>query len=55
MIRFNINKTYFSMYSVEWQKCGLPYAHILVWLVDKIHPGEVDVIFSEPHLFQITC
>ena len=30
------------MYSVEWQKRGLPHAHILIWLVEKIRPNEVD-------------
>lgn len=34
------------MYSVEWQKRGLPHAHILVWLVDKIRPNEIDSIIS---------
>ncbi|XP_055910503.1 uncharacterized protein LOC129944866 [Eupeodes corollae] len=34
------------MYSVEWQKRGLPHAHILVWLVDKIRPVEIDSIIS---------
>ncbi|XP_044592065.1 uncharacterized protein LOC123270186 [Cotesia glomerata] len=34
------------MYSVEWQKRGLPHAHILIWLVDKIRPDEVDSIIS---------
>lgn len=34
------------MYSVEWQKRGLPHAHILVWLVDKIRPDEIDSIIS---------
>lgn len=24
------------MYSIEWQKRGLPHAHILIWLVNKI-------------------
>ncbi|XP_025203823.1 uncharacterized protein LOC112600734 [Melanaphis sacchari] len=36
------------MYSVEWQKRGLPHAHILVWLIDKIRPEEIDnIIFAE--------
>lgn len=26
------------MYSVEWQKRGLPHADILIWLVNKITP-----------------
>nr|XP_046472567.1 uncharacterized protein LOC124214346 [Neodiprion pinetum] len=34
------------MYSVEWQKRGLPHAHILVWLIDKIRPEEIDSIIS---------
>lgn len=34
------------MYSVEWQKRGLPHAHILVWLVDKLRPDEIDSIIS---------
>jgi len=23
------------LYSIEWQKCGLPHAHILVWLIPE--------------------
>lgn len=34
------------MYSVEWQKRGLPHAHILIWLVAKIRPNEVDAVIS---------
>lgn len=34
------------MYSVEWQKRGLPHAHILIWLKEKIRPNEVDEIIS---------
>lgn len=34
------------MYLVEWQKRGLPHAHILVWLIDKIRPEEIDIIIS---------
>eukprot|EP00102_Acyrthosiphon_pisum_P016931 XP_008188088.1 PREDICTED: uncharacterized protein LOC100159360 [Acyrthosiphon pisum] len=34
------------VYSVEWQKRGLPHAHILVWLIDKIRPEEIDSIIS---------
>ena len=34
------------MYSVEWQKRGLPHAHILLWLEDKIRPDEIDSIIS---------
>lgn len=32
------------MYSIEWQKRGLPHAHILIWLVRKITPYEIDRI-----------
>ncbi|EPB66545.1 phage tail component protein [Ancylostoma ceylanicum] len=28
------------MYSVEWQERGLPHAHILIWLRDKIRPTQ---------------
>ncbi|VDM94650.1 unnamed protein product, partial [Onchocerca ochengi] len=36
------------MYSVEWQKRGLPHAHILIWLYDKITSNEIDdVICAE--------
>lgn len=34
------------MYSVEWQKRGLPHSHILIWLVDKIRPDQIDSIIS---------
>ncbi|CAI6356259.1 unnamed protein product [Macrosiphum euphorbiae] len=45
----------------RWQKRGLPHAHLLVWLVDKIRPNDVDVIISaelpnpeiDPELFEI--
>ena len=36
------------MYSVEWQKRGLPHLHILVWHYNKISPNEIDnVICAE--------
>lgn len=31
---------------MEWQKRGLPHAHILLWLVDKIRPDQIDDIIS---------
>jgi hypothetical protein len=34
------------MYSIEWQKRGLPHAHILVWLKEKIRPTQIDSIIS---------
>ena len=29
------------MYSVEWQKRGLPHAHILIWLHNKITSNQI--------------
>ncbi|XP_053968313.1 uncharacterized protein LOC128869734 [Anastrepha ludens] len=34
------------MYSVEWQKRRLPHAHILIWLVERIRPNEIDHVIS---------
>lgn len=34
------------MYSIEWQKRGLPHAHILIWLRQKITPDLIDNIIS---------
>ncbi|CAI6374709.1 unnamed protein product [Macrosiphum euphorbiae] len=34
------------VYSIEWQKRGLPHAHILIWLKNKIHPDQYDNIIS---------
>ena len=49
------------MYSIEWQKRGLPHAHILIWLVDKIRSNQIDSCISaelpdanaDPLLFQV--
>ncbi|XP_075154200.1 uncharacterized protein LOC142227591 [Haematobia irritans] len=49
------------MYSVEWQKRGLPHALILILLLNKLHSNEVDDIISaeipdpvtDPHLYDI--
>ena len=32
------------LYSIEWQKRGLPHAHILLWLIPehKITPNKID-------------
>lgn len=30
------------MYSIEWQKRGLPHVHILIWLKNKIRPDDID-------------
>ncbi|UYV67627.1 hypothetical protein LAZ67_5001401 [Cordylochernes scorpioides] len=32
------------MNSVEWQKRGLPHAHILVWLANKLRPTQIDSV-----------
>ncbi|XP_026471532.1 uncharacterized protein LOC113375801 [Ctenocephalides felis] len=34
------------LYSVEWQERGLPRAHILLWLIDKVRSVEIDNIIS---------
>lgn len=35
-----------DMYTIEWQKRGLPHAHILIWLCDKIHMNQIDSLIS---------
>jgi hypothetical protein len=34
------------LYTIEWQKRGLPHAHILIWLKEKIKPNDLDKIIS---------
>ena len=36
------------LYSIEFQKRGLPHVHLLVWLVsnDKVHPNMIDNVIS---------
>uniref|UniRef100_UPI00358E5CE5 uncharacterized protein n=1 Tax=Myxine glutinosa TaxID=7769 RepID=UPI00358E5CE5 len=34
------------MYTIEWQKRGLPHAHILIWLSSKIRANQIDSIIS---------
>ncbi|GFQ76040.1 helitron_like_N domain-containing protein [Trichonephila clavata] len=34
------------MYTIEWQKRGLPHAHILVWLQETLHAHKVDDFIS---------
>ena len=49
------------MYSIEWQKRGLPHSHLLIWLFSKITPDIIDDIISaeipdkevDPELFTI--
>ena len=36
------------IYTIEWQKWGLPHSHNLIWLADKIQPTQInDVISAE--------
>ena len=49
------------MYTIEWQKRGLPHCHLLLWLEKKIHSSDIDSIISaelpdpeeDPQLFDI--
>ncbi|XP_074106851.1 uncharacterized protein LOC141532418 [Cotesia typhae] len=34
------------MYTIEWQKCGLSYVHILLWLEEKIKSECIDHVIS---------
>ncbi|XP_044591470.1 uncharacterized protein LOC123269700 [Cotesia glomerata] len=33
-----------NMYTVKWQKRGLPHVHILLWLEEKIRPDSIDEV-----------
>ena len=35
-----------DMYTIEWQQRGLPHAHILLWLKEKIHSNQIDSFIS---------
>ncbi|XP_075236541.1 uncharacterized protein LOC142333393 [Lycorma delicatula] len=49
------------IYSIEWQKLGLPHAHILIWLISKLTPDQIHQVISEeipdansdPDLFEV--
>ena len=41
---FGTRKGY--MHTVEWQKRGLPHAHILLWLQEKVQPNDIDKLIS---------
>ena len=32
--------------TIEYQKRGLPHAHILLWLKGKVHASQIDLIIS---------
>ncbi|XP_061385321.1 uncharacterized protein LOC133320740 [Danaus plexippus] len=34
------------MYSIEWQKRGLPHVHLLLWLTEKLRPNQIDEVIS---------
>lgn len=34
------------VYSVEWQKRGLPHIHMLIWLRNKLQPNQIDQLVS---------
>ena len=35
-----------DMYTIKWQKRGLPHAYVLLWLKDKVHASQIDSIIS---------
>ena len=51
------------LYSIEWQKRGLPHCHLLIWLIaeHRITPDKIDDVISaeipdyndDPELYQI--
>lgn len=51
------------MYSIEWQKRGLPHSHILIWLNERLLSINIDDIISaelpnpdnDPVLHEIVC
>jgi len=38
--------THCWMYSIEWQQRGLPHAHMLVWLQQKVQATDTDKVIS---------
>ncbi|GBP58754.1 hypothetical protein EVAR_35533_1 [Eumeta japonica] len=53
--------TRFWMYSIEWKKRDPPHAYILIWLVERIQPNQIDDIIcaeildheADPDLFDV--
>ena len=49
------------MYTIEWHKRRMPHSHNLIWLLDKIHPTDIDKIIQaelpnpqeDPELYDI--
>ena len=41
-----LGKVQCHIYSIEWQKLGLLHAHILIWLVEKVTPDQIDKFAS---------
>ena len=39
-------KTRCYMYTIEWQKRGLPHTYILIWLADKTKSNQIDQVIS---------
>lgn len=58
---FVLGTTVAFVYSIEWQKRGLPHVHILIWLLQKLRPHQIDQLISaeipdpevDPDLFQL--
>jgi len=51
MLRLLTNDSVFGeaqcyIYSMEWQKRGLPHIHILLWLKDKLCTADIDSVIS---------
>jgi hypothetical protein len=44
--QFVYGETRCWLYTIEWQKRGLPHAHILIWLKEKIKPNDLDKVIS---------
>jgi hypothetical protein len=38
--------TIYHMYTTQWQKRGIPHAHILLWLQQKLRPTDIDHLIS---------
>lgn len=47
------------MYTIEWQKRGLPHVHLLVWLKTRLRPNDIDHIVSgespNPQEYPLLC